>query len=239
MITAAANAGVRPEVCRDFLKVRDARLDRPVPPAADPEISRPSIPSWTPREREGFDAGGPTRACGWVALDRGSRLTPTKPCSERPHRRAHAFETTADTRTTAKMALSPRHRCVRVLLPLPPLSPPSRLSSRREIASSFTRSHPPPASLRAASTPRTEPDPTRHFPRGRSARSPARSPTSRYAATSRTGGASALAVASTTGPPANSPPRRRRRLSQGARRPSPRSPRSTVNPYRLTRSIEP
>lgn len=54
MITAAANAGVRPEVCRDFLKVRDARLDRPVPPAADPEISRPSIPSWTPREREGF-----------------------------------------------------------------------------------------------------------------------------------------------------------------------------------------
>lgn len=209
-------------------------LPRPIPRSPDPPSPRGRRAS-----ERAFAAGGPTRACGWVALDRGSRLTPTKPCSERPHRRAHAFETTADTRTTAKMALSPRHRCVRVLLPLPPLSPPSRLSSRREIASSFTRSHPPPASLRAASTPRTEPDPTRHFPRGRSARSPARSPTSRYAATSRTGGASALAVASTTGPPANSPPRRRRRLSQGARRPSPRSPRSTVNPYRLTRSIEP
>lgn len=209
-------------------------LPRPIPRSPDPPSPRGRRAS-----ERAFDAGGPTRACGWVALDRGSRLTPTKPCSERPHRRAHAFETTADTRTTAKMALSPRHRCVRVLLPLPPLSPPSRLSSRREIASSFTRSHPPPASLRAASTPRTEPDPTRHIPRGRSARSPARSPTSRYAATSRTGGASALAVASTTGPPANSPLRRRRRLSQGARRPSPRSPRSTVNPYRLTRSIEP
>ena len=174
-----------------------------------------------------------------MALDRGSRLTPTKPCSERPHRRAHAFETTADTRTTAKMALSPRHRCVRVLLPPAAPRPPSRLSSRREIASSFTRSHPPPRlSLRAASTPRTEPDPTRHIPRGRSARSPARSPTSRYAATSRTGGASAqLSLL----PRATRRPRGRAGggVSRGARRPSPRSPRSTVNPYRLTRSIEP
>jgi len=69
MITAAANAGVRPEVCRDFLKVRDARLDRPVPPAADPEISRPSIPSWTPREREGFCCQRP-HPCVWVGGSR-------------------------------------------------------------------------------------------------------------------------------------------------------------------------
>lgn len=74
MITAAANAGVRPEVCRDFLKVRDARLDRPVPPAADPEISRPSIPSWTPREREGFCCRRP-HPCVWVGGSRSRQPT--------------------------------------------------------------------------------------------------------------------------------------------------------------------
>ena len=71
MLAAPANTGLRPEVCRDFLKVRDDRPDRPVLPAADPKIVRPSIPSRTPREREGFfwrrrRTPAPTCVGGWL-----------------------------------------------------------------------------------------------------------------------------------------------------------------------------
>ena len=70
MITAAANAGVRPEVCRDFLKVRDARLDRPVPPAADPEISRPPSPRGRrASERALMPEAPPVRVGGWLSIE--------------------------------------------------------------------------------------------------------------------------------------------------------------------------